>query len=122
MSGSALECISSYKYLGIVISTDLTWGNHIKGITTKARKQIRLLYRQFYKHAQQDTLRALYVVLIRPHLEYGIPVPTKVYVKSWNSLDYHERLDKLNLETVEKRRFVFNYAIISTSSWPVQLS
>ena len=104
VSGSALERVSTYKYLGIVISADLTWGNHIKGIATKTRKKIGLLYRRFYKHAQKDTLRALYVALIRPHLEYGIPVwdphlqkdinvleavqrfSTKVCVKSWNSI------------------------------------
>ena len=125
VNGSALERVSSYKYLGIIISADLTWANHIKGIATKTRKQIGLLYRRFYKHAQQDTLRAIYVALIRPHLEYGVPVwdphllkdinileavqkfATKVCVKSWNSLDYHERLDKLNLETLKKRRSVF---------------
>ena len=124
VGGSALERVSGYKYLGIVISSDLSWSNHIKGIASKARKQIGLLYRWFYKHAHQDTLRALYVALIRPHLEYGVPVwdshllkdinvleavqrfATKVCVKSWNTLDYQERLDKLHLDTLQKRRSV----------------
>ena len=54
--------------MGIIISSsDLAWSNHIKGIVLKARKQIGLLYRRFYKHAHQDTLRALYVALIQPH-------------------------------------------------------
>ena len=106
MSVSALERVSSYKYLGTVISFDLSWSDHITGIGSKVRKQIRLLYCQFYKHAHQDTLRVLYVALIHPHLKYGIPVwdphllkdisvleafqrfATKVCVKSWNTLDY----------------------------------
>ena len=126
VSGSSLERVSSYKYLGIVISSDLSWSNHIKGIASKARKQVGLLYRRFYKHAHQDTLRALYVALIRPHLEYGVPVwdphllkdinvleavqrfATKVCVKSWDTSDYQERLDKLHLETLQTRRFVYN--------------
>ena len=55
----ALEHVSEHKYLGIVISADLPWSNHIKGIASKARQQIGLLYRRFYKHVHQDTLRAL---------------------------------------------------------------
>ena len=69
-------------------------------------------------------MRALYVALICPHLEYGIRVwdphlqkdinlleavqrfATKVCLKSWNTLDYQERLDKLHLETLHKRRSV----------------
>ena len=108
VSGSSLECVSSYKYLGSVISFDLFWSNYIKGFASKARKQIELLYRWFYEHAHQDTLKAPYVALIRPHLEYGIPVwdphllkdinaleaaqrfATKVCVKLWNTLDYQE--------------------------------
>ena len=70
-------------------------------------------------------LKALYVALIRPHLEYGVLVwdphslkdinaleavqrfTTKVCVKSWNTLDYQERLNKLHLETLQKRRSLF---------------
>ena len=101
--GSALKRVYSYKYLSIVISSDLSWSNCIKGIAS-ARKQIGLLYHSFYKHAHQDTLRALYVALIRPQLEYGIPVShhllnhindldavhefaTTVGVKSWNTVE-----------------------------------
>ena len=74
MSGSALECVSSHKYLAIVTFADLTWANHIKGITTNTTKQIGLLYHRFYEHVQQEILRALYVALTRPHLENGISV------------------------------------------------
>ena len=91
VSGSALERVSSYKYTWVFISSDLSWSNHIKVITSKARKQIGLLHRQFYKHSHQDTLRALYVALIRPHLEYGIPVWDPHLVKDINALEAVQR-------------------------------
>ena len=91
VNGDALESVSSYRYLGILISTKLSWSNHIKEITSKARKKIGLVYRRFYKHAHPGTLRSLYVTLIRPHLEYAVPV--------W---DPHLRKDIDNLESVQR--------------------
>ena len=120
--GCALERVSSYKYLGILITSDLSWSEHIKAISSRARKQTGFLYRRFYKHAQPDTLRSLYIAFIRPLLEYGVPVwdphlqrdsdllesvqrfATKICTKSWNSLPYQSRLDSLSLVTLSKRR------------------
>ncbi len=122
VDGNALERVSSYRYLGIMISSDLAWSNHIQAITTKARRQIGLLYRRFYKHAHPDTLRSLYVSLIRPHLEYAVPVwdphlrkdidslesvqrfATKVCTKTWNTTHYEDRLESLQLDTLRERR------------------
>ena len=36
--GSVLERVSSYRYLGVMISSDLFWSNHIKDINSKAQK------------------------------------------------------------------------------------
>ena len=114
--------VPSYRYLGTLISTDLSWSNHIKEITSKARKQIGLVYCRFYKHAHPGTLRSLYVTLIRPHLEYAVPewdphlrkdidnlesvqrFTTKVCTKAWNTLQYQEHLESLHLDTLRTRR------------------
>ena len=121
VNGSVLQSVSSYRYLGVLISSDLSWSNHIKDITSKARKQVGLLYRRFYKHASPATLRTLYVALIRPHLEYAVPVwdshlgkdidalesvqrfATKICTKCW-SMHYQVRLDRLHLDTLRGRR------------------
>ena len=49
-----------------------------------------------------------------PHLFKDINVlaavqkfATNICVKSWNSLDFQERLDKLHLETLRKRRSIY---------------
>ena len=60
-------------------------------ICSKARKLLGLLYRQFYNHATTDTIKQLYVSLIRPHLEYAAPL--------W---DPHLQKDVDMLENVQK--------------------
>ena len=121
VNGSVLEQVSSYRYLGVLISSDLSWSNHIKDISSKARKQVGLLYHRFYKHAAPATLRTLYTALIRPHLEYAVPVwdphlckdidalesvqrfATKICTKSWNT-NYQYCLGKPRLQTLNMRR------------------
>ena len=44
-----LEKVQSYKYLGVVINSNLTWSDHISRLCSKAKQQLGLLYRQFYK-------------------------------------------------------------------------
>ena len=48
----SLERVECFKYLGILLNSDLPWSNHITSICTKARKLLGLLYRRFYKHAE----------------------------------------------------------------------
>ena len=48
LGSSVIERTYSYKYLGVTISSDLSWSEHIHIICTKARKTIGLLYRHFY--------------------------------------------------------------------------
>ena len=39
----------SFKYLGVLLTSDLSWSGHIKNASTKARQVIGLIYR-FYKY------------------------------------------------------------------------
>ena len=47
---------------------------HIDRISSKARRLVGLLYRKFYKRASPDALLNLYLGIVRPHLEYAVPV------------------------------------------------
>ena len=44
-----LEKVQSYKYLGVHISSDLSWSNHVSNICSRAKKQMGMLYCCFYR-------------------------------------------------------------------------
>ena len=74
LNNSNLEQVESYKYLGLLLTSDLSWSPHISSICLKARKILNLLYRRFYSNVSQDVLKQLYLSLVRPHLEYSCHV------------------------------------------------
>ena len=91
LNGVPLERVEIFKYPGVLLRSNLGWSDHITMICSKARKLLVLLYRQFYNHATTDTIKQLYVSLIRPHLEYAAPL--------W---DPHLQKDVDMLENVQK--------------------
>ena len=48
LHNSTIEQVPFMKYLGIHLSSDLTWSKHISEICNKARRIIGFLYRNFY--------------------------------------------------------------------------
>ena len=110
LSGSPLELVTEFKYLGVTISSS-SW----------SRKLLGLLYRQFYFYSDTSTLLHLYISLIHPHLEYCSFLfdphsshlsskiekvqhfACKICSKDWSS-DYTFLLSKLQLPTLHSRR------------------
>ena len=121
LNNEVLEKVSSFKYLGINITDDLSWSTHISVIARKARKVLGLLYRQFSAWSPPEVLLQLYKSLVRPHLEYASQVwnphlikdidqlesiqkfALKVCFKQWDS-SYSDLLQSSNLPTLSHRR------------------
>ena len=82
-----LEQVQSAKYLGLTITDDLDWGQHISEITCKATKTLGFLRRNLAL-APRHTKEVAYKTLVRPQLEYAAPI--------WHP--YHET----QIEMVEK--------------------
>ena len=82
-----LQEVDSYKYLGILLSSDLSWAQHIQSICGKAKKLVGLIYRRFSQHSSPESLLQMYVALARPHLEYASPVWSTSKGGEINSLD-----------------------------------
>ena len=121
LNGQPMERVSSYKYLGITITEDLSWSTHINEISRKSRKQIGMLYRQFYAWSTPEALLQLYTSTVRPHLEYASQVwnphltkhvnqleqvqkfALKMCLKQWN-LSYPDLLQLSSLSNLAARR------------------
>ena len=73
LHNTILETVTSAKYLGITISNDLTWNNHINNITTKANQTLGFLRRNIKVHSERLKSTA-YKTLVRPQLEYSSTV------------------------------------------------
>ena len=48
LDGRPMEQVSNYRYLGVMVTSKLSWSDHIEQICTKARRLVGMLYRQFY--------------------------------------------------------------------------
>ncbi len=117
-------------YLGLLISSDFSWSGHIDNICSKAKRILGLLYRRFYRHSNEQTLRQLYLSLVRPHLEYAAPVwsphlhkdiaklertqqfASKMCTKTWDSSYNDELLDRLHLPTLAQRRLHLSLCVM----------
>ena len=110
--GTVLDRVSSYKYLGVTISSDLSWSPHTTNCCNKTRRLTRLLYRRFYQHTNSSSLLRLYrnfICIWNSHLKDEIEslenvqkFALQVCLKSWDS-EYNELLRVANLPPLHKR-------------------
>ena len=68
-----LEQVQSAKYLGLTITDDLDWCQHISEISAKAIKTMGFLRRNL-AFAPRHTKEVAYKTLVRPKLEYAAPI------------------------------------------------
>ena len=68
-----LQNVDNYRYLGLIISRDLSWKQHINGIASKATRLNGFLGRVI-KSRNTKILTILYCSISRPLLEYAAPV------------------------------------------------
>ena len=116
LGGSDLERVQCFKYLGLLLSANLSFTEHIQSSCSKARKILELLYRRFYNNTNGAALLQLYQSLVRPHL--------------WNPHIYKEvellqNVEKFALQMVTKRwdtgKFVHNLCSFCQTSLHLDL-
>lgn len=73
LNNSILEFVPSYRYLGVHISSDLTWSIHIDTIINNANRTLGYLRRNF-SSAPVALKTLLYQTLVRSKLEYASPI------------------------------------------------
>lgn len=73
IDGRTLEEVSSHCDLGLTITGDLRWTEHISTICAKA-KRITYAIQKTFRGSDVTTIRMLYTTYVRPILEYVGPV------------------------------------------------
>ena len=91
LHNNTLESVSSAKYLGITLQSDLKWNIHIDNIASNANKLLGFLKRNL-KVSNTNIKSKAWQALVRPKLEYSCSV--------W---DPHQSHHTHKLEMVQRR-------------------
>ena len=104
--GTQLENVREAKYLGVTLTSKLSWNAHISGVCAKAHSARFFLQRNLVKSSKDTRLRC-YKTFIRPIVEYASTV--------WDPSD-NEKL-RSQIETVQRKalRWICNSWKYSTS-------
>ena len=108
--------------LGVFINSELNFSYHIHDFVTRAKQRSSLIFPSFMSHNATNLKRA-FITYVRPLLEYTSPVwsPSHIYLineiesvqrsftkrlPGMRTLSYSDRLKRLELQTLEHRRWV----------------
>ena len=124
LHGQVLEAVSSARYLGVDISSNLKWNAHVDRITANANRSLGFIRRNVKTKSPQIREMA-YQSLVRPQLEYASAVwdphsdvltdkleMVQRRAARWTLHDYARTtsvtalLSQLNWQTLEERRSV----------------
>ena len=92
LSNARLKCVDSYKDLGVIMSGDLSWSNHVNASVNKANKVLGFRLKRTVGSKNREIFSVLNRSLVRPLLEYASPVWSPYLVK-----------DKLAIESIQRR-------------------
>lgn len=117
-----IPSVTSLKFLGVVITDNLSWSSHIESTCLKAKKQLGLIHRHYHQ-APRVARERLYKLTVLPHLDYCASVwdphqakykeklnsvqafASKVVLQSWTT-PRQQRLSMLKWPCLEDRRKV----------------
>lgn len=117
LDSKSLNHVSTIKDLGVVVSNDLKWNNHIDHILAKGYRMLSFLRRHTFKSFDENTRKLPHLSFVRPHIGYASEVwaPQEIsnltrierlqrratkYILNmnyYNSIPYRDRLIRLNL-------------------------
>ena len=125
--GDLIKEKSKVKDLGVTITNDLSFSEHINNVVAKGRQISGLILRTFSTR-NSETMLTLYKACIQPHLDYCVQLwyPHKTTelqklegiqrtftdkITGMQDLNYWERLEKLKLFSVHRRyeRYIIIY-------------
>jgi hypothetical protein len=98
MDNQPLKNVKTFDYLGVRLSSNLSWKDHCDKTSSKANRTLGLI-RRTLKPCSQEVKDRAYKTFVRPVLEYAST--------AWNP---HTNRDTENIEKIQRRaaRFVMN--------------
>lgn len=79
LNDSVIERCNSFKDLGILFDSKLTFATHINNICNKAMKMLGFIIRNSKNFSNIQTFKSLYFCYVRPILEYGAVIWHPLY-------------------------------------------
>ena len=74
LNGNNIEQVTSFKDLGVLVSSDLNWKAHIHNVVSKCNRVNGMIKRVVGYHAPNNVALNLYTSLTRSIAEYSTPV------------------------------------------------
>lgn len=130
LNGTLIDQVKNIRDLGIVISSDLSFTEHINMVIKKANKMVGFISRMSKDFRNTQTIKILYNSLVRSHLEYASAVWNPVYDVHINRIervqkkitrllrykdhqcpyraDYAQRLSYFHLSSLKQRRVLID--------------
>ena len=90
IGSDTLEIVNNYKCLGVTITSDLSWKQHINNIVSKTTKLFGFI-RRIVKCRDPGTIVKLYCSLCRPILEYASTVWCPCLITQQDTLERVQR-------------------------------
>lgn len=137
IDNSPLEKVDSLSLLGVTVSKDLKWGNHVNGVTARSNKLLGFI-RHVAGESHPDVLLQLYRTMFLPILDYCAPVwsphTTKLNTsiervqrtatrtilhQSCREQEYDDRLVRLDLGYLSQRREYMSIHVLLQNACPL---
>ena len=111
-----LNCVTEHSYLGILLTSSMSFSPHINNIVAKASKMLYFIRRNLSK-CTKDVKSTVYLSLVRPILEYSSPVWDPYLLADIQSIEKVQR-SVARWVSSDYSRFTSVTSMLNKLQWP----